>query len=865
MALSVQCGSCGARYNVDEKLAGKRAKCKKCGATMSIPAPAAEEGDEGLAALMELAGAEAPAPPPPRPPAAPRGWTPESVVVEHAVAAPEPAARRTARKPPPVSPESVAKLIALLFIGCLVGVGVMLHHSLSTAAAARGVELGFRPYASIWVRVGGFALLFFAVTVPLTMIGPWLAAKVTRDRLPFGYYFFTLAVAAVPVIAMLLIAMASVSGVLPSDRSLVFVFLVVAAALTVVLVRFLFDFRWLSAAVAWGAGLVPFFIGASLAAGLTNVVANAVSGASRDNSSGGFAMFGGSRELSVPTEGQRSTRRRASAAAPDNAATPTPAPAPQVTETQRKRDESATHLRHIHAGLMRYFARSGRSWAPSLDLLRSTDSIAPNDLTSPFGPVLASGDYGYTPYVQDAVPGADVILAHDAAELTNGEGANVLFGNGTVKWLPRDDVQSALQQSEAVRTAAANERQQRMAQAGSGQPGDAGASAAFPGDEGAASPGSVPTVRGRPGRGGAAAARLKPGASGWVKDAEALPLGAASAEALVRPMTPASAVAVVTRNNTRGDTVEVFAGEPPASKATASFPVDPSFRGGYALSADGNFLARLVSFPRTQAVVYSFEKKADVATMDLKAAPGVQPSLVGFTAPDRLAVRWTRGTDSAVELWDVKGSRSLRRLPLPELQRPSPANEAVSSDGRQLAVTGRGKLRGKESLQLAVYTLVGPGDPRRLPLAGLDEQFLAQAETSGIAFSPDNGRVAALFEVGGKGLVVVWNLRTGKNAGEFVIPSIPDVPTDARMARTRGIDWVAGGRALLVCGSVLLDADRGSVLATLEAGKVRGQAVVGSSTAVLAYGEGLHVDEVVAATLDEAKLPGATPTGGAPK
>ena len=63
MAISVQCGECGARYNVNESMAGKRAKCKKCGATMSIPAPADDlAGDDDLSALAELA------PPPPKPP-----------------------------------------------------------------------------------------------------------------------------------------------------------------------------------------------------------------------------------------------------------------------------------------------------------------------------------------------------------------------------------------------------------------------------------------------------------------------------------------------------------------------------------------------------------------------------------------------------------------------------------------------------------------------------------------------------------------------------------------------------------------------------------------------------------------------------
>src|SRR6184192_2244960 len=86
MPLSVECPECGARYNVPDKLAGKRAKCKKCGATIPIPAAASDDPgaeDDSLAALAELAGepvaprgtSRASLKPPP-------GWTPESVIVE---------------------------------------------------------------------------------------------------------------------------------------------------------------------------------------------------------------------------------------------------------------------------------------------------------------------------------------------------------------------------------------------------------------------------------------------------------------------------------------------------------------------------------------------------------------------------------------------------------------------------------------------------------------------------------------------------------------------------------------------------------------------------------------------------------------
>jgi hypothetical protein len=170
------------------------------------------------------------------------------------------------------------------------------------------------------------------------------------------------------------------------------------------------------------------------------------------------------------------------------------------------------------------------------------------------------------------------------------------------------------------------------------------------------------------------------------------------------------------------------------------------------------------------------------------------------------------------------------------------------------AFTGRSQVRGKDVLQLVVYTVVGPGDPRRFQVKGLDEQFLMSAEPAGVAFSPDGGKVAALFEVGGKGLVAAWNLRTGKPAGEFVLPAV-EAPKDARLNNVRGLDWVAGGRALLVCGSTLIDADNGgAVLATLDAGKVRGQAVVGPASVAVAYGEVVHIDNLAAVTLDEQKL-----------
>ena len=39
MAVPVQCEQCQAKYLIEDRFAGKRAKCKRCGNVMSIPMP----------------------------------------------------------------------------------------------------------------------------------------------------------------------------------------------------------------------------------------------------------------------------------------------------------------------------------------------------------------------------------------------------------------------------------------------------------------------------------------------------------------------------------------------------------------------------------------------------------------------------------------------------------------------------------------------------------------------------------------------------------------------------------------------------------------------------------------------------------
>src|SRR5687767_10710970 len=56
MALECSCPQCGSRYKVDERLAGKKVRCKKCGAGIVVAACDEDDGEiklDDIAALGE--------------------------------------------------------------------------------------------------------------------------------------------------------------------------------------------------------------------------------------------------------------------------------------------------------------------------------------------------------------------------------------------------------------------------------------------------------------------------------------------------------------------------------------------------------------------------------------------------------------------------------------------------------------------------------------------------------------------------------------------------------------------------------------------------------------------------------------------
>jgi hypothetical protein len=82
MSINVQCPGCGKRYKVDDRFAGKKAKCQSCGGAIAVPAAAPTKvaaSDDPFAAMDELERTGTAAPEtayPAAPPAPPRGAAP---------------------------------------------------------------------------------------------------------------------------------------------------------------------------------------------------------------------------------------------------------------------------------------------------------------------------------------------------------------------------------------------------------------------------------------------------------------------------------------------------------------------------------------------------------------------------------------------------------------------------------------------------------------------------------------------------------------------------------------------------------------------------------------------------------------------
>lgn len=251
----------------------------------------------------------------------------------------------------------------------------------------------------------------------------------------------------------------------------------------------------------------------------------------------------------------------------------------------------------------------------------------------------------------------------------------------------------------------------------------------------------------------------------------------------------------------------------------------------YHLSPEGTRLAYLTNFPKLAVRVASFETGgfSDVPL----ALPQGLPRLIGFASPNIVAVHWESAGRSAVEVWNVQSPggaaggtpKPLRQVEMVGLTH-APGYFALSPDGRSLAVIARTM----GSAKLNVYPLVQPrGGGRRGGAAdgvlsvGLDQVDLRHQDIrpTGLQFSPDGTRLAALFERPGhnEALFVYWTIKDNPASilelrrYEYFGPLQPAAGRPA--FQDQSLRWMAGGRLWLIYGSALFDVRHGRVLGDL--------------------------------------------------
>ena len=251
MAFSVECSGCGKRYKIDDRAAGKRVRCKNCGATIEVPLPmpAPQGGDddpfEALVAMEQNAaplGGASP-PPLPLPPAArPASSRP------HYAAMPAPRrARKFGRRTGSqvIGTDSVTPWLIIGYI--VTQLGAAIYSSVKVGEVAGDHS---RLITAVWAGALINLVLFFAILGPAIYLGVFIMSRIFDAPMVELPYFRGCGVAAVPTLMVVLALL------LP--RNLILILLVVLAIVPVMFfaLRFVFDLDWVGALVSFAfAGL----------------------------------------------------------------------------------------------------------------------------------------------------------------------------------------------------------------------------------------------------------------------------------------------------------------------------------------------------------------------------------------------------------------------------------------------------------------------------------------------------------------------------------------------------------------------------------------------------------------------------------
>lgn len=153
---------------------------------------------------------------------------------------------------------------------------------------------------------------------------------------------------------------------------------------------------------------------------------------------------------------------------------------------------------------------------------------------------------------------------------------------------------------------------------------------------------------------------------------------------------------------------------------------------------------------------------------------------------------------------------------------------AVSADGNRFAIAEREA----ERTFITVRSLTDATSPPMLFPAS-EPQQRGRQDCTGIAFSPDGTKIAALMEQKTDGLIHSW-LIAGERPLADGACKVPSADEMLGQLKGRAFDWVTDGK-WLVHGRSMVDAGTGTVFGTLTDQVVTAQQMADDHTAYLNY------------------------------
>jgi hypothetical protein len=279
---------------------------------------------------------------------------------------------------------------------------------------------------------------------------------------------------------------------------------------------------------------------------------------------------------------------------------------------------------------------------------------------------------------------------------------------------------------------------------------------------------------------------------------------------------------------TKGETQEhvvFFSGNPLAKKGETTFENETDVEQRYCLSANGDTLARMVSFPKLGVQLWNTYTNREMKVVPLDSSHG-KPELLGFGANDSLVIAWNRASLPDVEVINAKAAtpQTVAYLRLKHFD-ASPCNPTVSPEGRQMAVAAY--LEQKGGLYLWDLTTTRSGALRTCPIP-----LGTWAPPSGMAYGPMSVTVSVYFEIKEKGVIYQYRTGDGSVMHEHPYRTLPYPAEAGAEFKGRTLNYIDANTWLLM-GRALLDVESGKVLGDLQVETPVAQHVLDKETVLL--------------------------------